>query len=94
MNFVDYITLWFEVDEEYVATACHYYDLERGYVQMKVQADERGYKWRNAGLYPIKSCVGVTKHRFVETMSTSAIMKWEDKDKLFEKYPMLKQLAA
>lgn len=91
MKFQDYVVLWFDVDNEWVATACHPYDVERGYVQLKLLDKERN-RWYNAGLRSFKECVGVTRYAF--SSDDCNILKWEERNKLFEKYPQLKKLVA
>ena len=86
LRFKDY---W---SDELFAAACHDYDLDRGYIDLKLY--DNGHKrYYSIGKRSLKECVRMSRFTTLNSASTS-IMKWEDRDKLFEKYPELKQLCA
>lgn len=82
------VVLWFDVEGELVCTACHNYDIDRGYVQI----DRYTCNGCKTSLHVINDCKGVSHHPFIKRCNN--ILKWEERSKLFEKYPQLKKLTA
>ena len=82
------VVLWFDVEGELVCTACHNYDIDRGYVKI----DRYMINECKTSLHAISDCKGISCHPFIKRCDN--ILKWEDRNKLFEKYPKLKKLAA
>ncbi len=84
-----YLILWFNVDGEMVATGCSLRDLERGAVKLSL-FDEGRRRYYSLGYHPIKHCSYVSKFRFLDGESNPCLIQWEDREKLFEKYPELR----
>ena len=89
----EYLILWFDVDGEMVATSCSWSDLEKGTVKLSL-FDGGRRRYYSIGYHPIKYCSYVSRFRFLDKESNSLLMQWEDREKLFEKYPKLKELIA
>ena len=83
LAFRDYVT------NEMVPVVCKPYDLKLGYVTPKL-CDEKRHRYYSIGRRRIEECVEVSKFTTLSTISTEYMLKWEERDKLYEKYPMLK----
>ena len=90
----DCLILWFKDywSDELFAAACHDYDLDRGYIDLKLY-DEGHKRYYSVGRRFLKECVRMSRFTTLDSASTT-IMKWEERNKLFEKYPELKQVCA
>lgn len=87
----EYLILWFDIFGQTVAINCSYKDLKKGTVKLELY-DDRTKAYYSIGRYPIKSCYHISKFRYLN--SNKKFVKWEDKDKLFKRYPELKKLVA
>ena len=88
---MEYVVLWFDVNDEWVAAMCNERDLKRGVVKLQLR-DAARQRYYSIGYRPINCCGKVGKFKYFEELPGR--LKWEDRDKLFEKYPCLKELAA
>ena len=91
----DCLILWFKDywTDDLIATTCHDYDLKRGYVELKFYDPHIKTNY-SAGTRQIHECVDISKLTTLESPHVANALKWEDRNKLFEKYPELKQRCA
>ena len=83
------LILWFEIDGQWVGTNCRYKDIKKGTVKIDIHSNSKKYTIEKC---PIQNCRHISKFRYLN--SNKKFVKWEDKDKLFKKYPELKELVA
>lgn len=86
---MEYLILWFEIDGQWVGTNCRYKDIRKGTVKINIYSNGEEYTIEKC---PIQNCKYISKFRYLN--SNKKFVKWEDKDKLFKKYPELQKLAA
>lgn len=86
-----YTILWFEIDGQWIGTNCTYKDIKKGTVKIDLynRTNRKHYSIENCD---IQDCVYVS--RLPYHGSDKKFVKWDDRNKLFEKYPELKQLCA
>ena len=90
IGYIDITIIAFkDYGDRLIPTICHYSDLMRGYTDLKACDKERGCYYR-IGRRQLDECVEVLKLS-VPNMYTGDIVKWEDRNKLYEKYPMLRE---
>ena len=89
---MEYIVLWFWVnDHEWVAHLCDERDLKRGTVELRLK-DEGRNRWYSIGYHSISWCGKIGKFNFGHELPGR--IKWEDREKVFKKYPELRELAS
>ena len=86
-----YLVLWFDINDEWVASLCDERDIKRGAVRLNLVDDGRRTTY-SIGYHPIRNCGKIGKFDFGHELPGR--IKWDDRNKLFEKYPELKQLCA
>ena len=90
----EFIILWFNDywSDALIAKCCHYSDLENGYVTIHFydRENNRDYTVERK----ISDGVDITHFKFLESERSELMLKWEDRNKLFEKYPELEKLAS
>lgn len=79
----------FQTDEN-VPVICREGDLKRGYVTPKL-FDEGRQRYYAIGQRPIEMCDEVSRFTTFPTVYTENMLKWEERNKLYEKYPTLKE---
>lgn len=72
-----------------IPTICHYSDLMRGYIDLKAYDKGRSCYYR-IGKRCLDECAELFRLSVPDTY-TGDFVKWEDRDKLYEKYPMLRE---
>lgn len=91
MTIEDFIILGFEINGEMYFQGVHDYDLQRGYVPLYKCKNGLTDKGIYVGKFPISSCVKILKRTF-PVVSETSLLRYKDKDKLFEKFPSLRLL--
>lgn len=86
-----YTILWFEIDGQWVGTNCTYRDIKKGTVKIDLY-DKADRKYYTIEKCDIQNCRYVSKLPY--RGSDKKFVKWDDRNKLFEKYPELKQPCA
>ena len=76
--------------DEYVPVVCHEGDLKKGYVTPKL-FDKKRERYYSIGQRPIEMCDEVSRFTTFPTVYTENMIKWEERNKLYEKYPTLKE---
>ena len=88
----DFLILWFEINGELTATNLSYTDLKKGTKQIQITNGKSSVI--NYGYRRLEDAKGISRFRFRDDFWTSHLVKWEDQNKLFEKYPELKEIVA
>lgn len=87
LTFLDYAT------GERVPVVCHEWDLTKGYITLTLLDRDRK-RYYSIGKRFLQECVEVSCFRTFESLHTGGMIKWKERDKLYEKYPKLKNVEV
>ena len=85
---MEYLILWFDIDGKSYAAACSKKGFRCGKIVIRSKKDGK----ITINKKNITECNFISRFNF--SKERSSYLKWEDRNKLFEKYPELKQLCA
>ena len=85
----DFLILWFDIDNELIATSISYADLKKGVKRITAVQNDEYLSIVDYGYRKIEDVKRLSRFRFKDDFWTSHLIKWDNKDKLFEKYPEL-----
>ena len=89
----DFLVAWFNIDGEMICSSLTEADIKKGIKQVKLM-DYESRRIVNYGYHDLREIRGISKFRFEDNFNTHHLVTWEDRNKLFEKYPELKEIVA
>ena len=84
LSFIDYAT------GETVRAVCHTWDLVKGWIILHLK-DESRQRYYSIGKRFFYECVNVSKYTIFNSEYSEGMIKWDERNKIFEKYPKLKE---
>ena len=82
-----YLALYFKINDDWIVTMCSRKSFRTGKVKIKVYNDKG--KKKTIGKKSITDCVWISN--FKSLSNKNKFMGWDERDKLFKKYPVLKK---
>lgn len=89
----DFLIVWFNIDGEMICSSLTEADIKKGVKQVKLM-DYKSRRTINYGYRDLRRIQSISKFRFEDDFNTWHLVTWEDRNKLFERYPELKDIAA
>lgn len=89
----DFLIVWFYIDGEMISCTLSQSELNKGTKHVKI-TDCHNFRRRiDYGYHSLKEIIDVSRFWFEDNFNTRHLMKWEERNKLFEKYSELKNIA-